>query len=137
MVKKELLNVEQSQINETQEKVSDILVEDLSTQEAVDNFVLGIIPEQFVKDYKKIKKLQDNLAKTEDEIKQKLLKMFEEHPEMNGKTVGRDGLTFTYTGAYVRNSVDGKKLQEEYPEIYKKMLKQTNVKSTIKTSIKY
>jgi len=137
MVKKELLNAEQSNLNKTQEKVSDILVEDLSTQEAVDNFVLGIIPEEFVRDYKKLKKLQDNLAKTEDDIKQKLLKMFEEHPEMNGKTVGRDGLTFTYTAAYIRNSVDGKKLQEEHPEIYKKMLKQTNVKSTIKTSIKY
>ena len=137
MEKNELLNVEQSQINKTQEKVSDILVEDLSTQEAVDNFILGIIPETFVKDYKKLKKLQDNLAKTEDEIKQKLLKMFEEHPEMSGKTVGRDGLTFTYTKSYIRNTVDGKKLQEEYPDIYKQMLKQTNVKSTIKTSIKY
>ena len=84
-----------------------------------------------------MKKLQDNLSKTEDEIKAKLLKMFEEHPEMNGKTVSRDGLTFTYTASYVRNSVDGKKLQEEHPDIYKKMLKQTNVKSTIKTSIKY
>jgi len=136
MSKKELTNVKQNDVK-TEEKVQDILIEDLSTQEAVDNFVLGIIPEQFVKDYKKIKKLQDNLAKTEDEIKAKLLKMFEEHPEMEGKTVGRDGLTFTYTSSYIRNTVDGKKLQEEHPEIYKKMLKQTTVKSTIKTSIKY
>lgn len=137
MAKKELLNVEQSKINEKQETVADVLVEDLSTQEAVDNFVLGIIPESFVKDYKKIKKMEDNLAKAEADIKEKLLKMFEEHPEMEGKTVGRDGLTFTYTASYIRNTVDGKKLQEEHPEIYKKMLKQTKVKSTIKTSIKY
>ena len=137
--KDEFIQKEQSNFAKQtgKETVADILVEDLSTQEAVDNFVLGIIPEQFVKDYKKMKKLQDNLSKTEDEIKTKLLKMFEEHPEMNGKTVSRDGLTFTYTASYVRNSVDGKKLQEEHPDIYKKMLKQTNVKSTIKTSIKY
>lgn len=136
MAKKELVNAEQLNV-QTKETVKDVLVEDLSTQEAVDNFVLGIIPEEFVKDYKKIKKLQDNLAKTEVDIKEKLLKMFEEHPEMEGKTVGRDGLTFTYTNSYIRNTVDSKKLEEEHPEIYKKMLKQTKVKATIKTSIKY
>lgn len=136
MAKKELVNAKQLNV-QTKETVKDVLVEDLSTQEAVDNFVLGIIPEEFVKDYKKIKKLQDNLAKTEADIKEKLLKMFEEHPEMEGKTVGRDGLTFTYTNSYIRNTVDSKKLEEEHPEIYKKMLKQTKVKATIKTSIKY
>ena len=64
--KDEFIQKEQSNFAKQvgKETVADILVEDLSTQEAVDNFVLGIIPEQFVKDYKKMKKLQDNLSKT-------------------------------------------------------------------------
>ena len=123
MAKKELVNVEKdAQIVKAKETVQDVLIEDLSTQEAIDNFVRGIIPESFAKDYKKLEKLKSQLEKTEADIKQKLITMFEEHPEMEGKTVSMDGLRFTYTKAYERHSVDGKKLQEEYPDIYKKML---------------
>lgn len=133
---KDLQNVNETKVVE-KETVSNILIEDLSTQEAVDNFVRGIIPEDFAKDYKKLEKLKSQLEKTEADIKQKLITMFEEHPEMEGKTVSMDGLRFTYTKAYERHSVDGKKLQEEYPDIYKKMLKVSNVKSTVKTSVEY
>lgn len=119
------------------ETSTDVLISDLSTQEAVDNFIKGIIPETFARDYKKIEKLKSQLQKTEADIKAKLIKMFEEHPEMEGKTVSVDGLKFTYTKSYERKSVDSKKLQEEYPDIYSKMLKYTNVKSTIKTSVEY
>ena len=128
---------EDTDIVKKQVTTSDVLIEDLSSQEAIDNFARGIIPEDFAKDYKKLKKLQDQLTKTENDIKEKLIKMFEEHPEMEGKTVTMDGLRFTYTKAYVRTSVDSKKLQEEWPDIYKKVIKQSNVKSTIKTSVEY
>lgn len=117
--------------------VKDVLVEDLSTQEAVDNFVRGIIPEDFAKDYKKLEKLKSQIEKTEADLKAKLLEMFEQHPEMEGKTVSMDGLRFTYTKAYERKSVDSKKLQEEWPDIYKKCIKTANVKATIKTSVEY
>lgn len=138
MAKKELVNVEKdAQIVKAKETVQDVLIEDLSTQEAVDNFVRGLIPESFAKDYKKLKKLQDELSKTEASIKEKLIEMFEAHPEMNGQTVTMDGLSFTYTKSYVKNTVDSKKLQEEYPDIYKKMIKTSNVKSSIKTSVKF
>ena len=138
MAKKELVNVEKdAQIVKAKETVQDVLIEDLSTQEAVDNFVRGLIPESFAKDYKKLKKLQDELSKTEASIKEKLIEMFEAHPEMNSQTVTMDGLSFTYTKSYVKNTVDSKKLQEEYPDIYKKMIKTSNVKSSIKTSVKF
>jgi len=138
MAKKELVNVEKdAQIVKAKETVQDVLIEDLSTQEAVDNFVRGLIPESFAKDYKKLKKLQDELSKTEASIKEKLIEMFEAHPEMNCQTVTMDGLSFTYTKSYVKNTVDSKKLQEEYPDIYKKMIKTSNVKSSIKTSVKF
>ena len=119
------------------ETVTDVLIDDLSTQEALDNFVRGIIPESFAKDYKKLEKLKSELEKTEKTIKEQLIKMFEEHPEMDGKTVSMDGLKFTYTKPYERLSVDSKKLQEEWPDIYKKVIKKSNVKSTIKTSVEW
>lgn len=119
------------------ETVKDVLVNDLSTQDAIDNFTRGIIPEDFAKDYKKLQKLKSQLEKTENDIKEKLIKMFEEHPEMKTKTVSMDGLRFTYTKAYERKSVDSKKLQEEWPDIYKKVIKTANVKSTIKTSVEF
>lgn len=120
-----------------QDTVKDVLIEDLSTQQALDNFMVGIIPEDFAKDYKKLQKLKSQLEKTEQDIKDKLIKMFEEHPEITNKTVSMDGLKFTYTKSYERTSVDSKKLQEEWPDIYKKVIKTTNVKSTIKTSVEF
>lgn len=112
------------------------LVGDL-TGTSLDDFAAGIIPEQFAKDYKKMKKLQDELKKTEDEIKRKLIDMFESIPEREQNSVSRDGLKFTYVGPSIRNTVDTKKLQEEYPEIYKKLLKPSNVKSQIRTTVEY
>lgn len=128
---------EDTNIVKSNDSVQDILIEDLSTQEAIDNFAKGIIPETFAKDYKRLEKLKSELEKTEKDIKDKLIKMFEEHPEMQGKTVSMDGLRFTYTKAYERKSIDSKKLQEEWPDIYKKVIKKSNVKSTIKTSVEW
>ncbi len=119
------------------ETVTDVLMDDLSSQEAIDNFARGIIPETFVKDYKKLKKLQDELSKTEAEIKTKLLQMFKEHPEMDNKTVSMDGLKFTYVKPFNRTTVDSKKLQEEWPDVYKKVTKTSLVKDTIKTYVEY
>lgn len=113
------------------------LVSDLETSTALDDFARGIIPEQFAKDYKKMKKLQAELEKTENTIKAKLLEMFESIPELETNHVSMDGLRFTYIAPTKRKSVDSKKLQEEYPEIYKKVIKESNVKSQIRTSIEY
>lgn len=124
-------------VNQMGIDTSDILVQDLSTNEAIDNFVRNILPEDFAKDYKELKKLQEKIQKTEDDIKKKLLEMFESHPEMDSKSVSMDGLKFTYTKPYEKKSVDTKKLQEEYPKIYNKMLKTSSVKGSIKTYIEY
>ena len=113
------------------------LVSDLETGTALDDFARGIIPEQFAKDYKKMKKLQAELEKTEKQIKSKLLEMFESISGLEQKYVSMDGLRFTYVGPTKRKSVDSKKLQEEWPEIYKKCLKESNVKSQIRTSIEW
>lgn len=112
------------------------LVTDLNGT-ALDDFARGIIPEKFAKDYKKMKKLQDELTKTENEIKAKLIEMFESIPEREQNSVSMEGLRFTYVGPTQRKTVDSKKLQEEYPEIYKKCIKFSNVKSSIRTTVDY
>jgi len=122
---------------EKQQTVKDILIEDLSTEDAIYQFTRGLIPETFAKDYKRLKKLQDKINKVESDIKTKLIQMFETHPEMAGKSVSIDGLKFTYVSSYDKNTVDTKKLQEEYPDIYKKLLKASTVKSSIKTYVEF
>lgn len=112
------------------------LVTDLNGT-ALDDFARGIIPEKFAKDYKKMKKLQEELTKTENEIKAKLIEMFESIPEREQNSVSMEGLRFTYVGPTQRKTVDSKKLQEEYPEIYKKCIKFSNVKSSIRTTVDY
>lgn len=97
----------------------------------------SMIPKTFAKKFKQLKKAQDELAAIENDIKEKLKVMFESIPELETNSVTVDGIKFTYVGPSKRKTVDSKKLQEEYPEIYKKMLKESNVKSSIRTSIEY
>lgn len=109
----------------------------LSNETGLDSVAKDLIPEGFVQKYKQMKQLQDEIGKTEDMIKQKLLEMFESIPELETNTVTVDGLSFTYVSPSVRKTVDTKKLQEEYPKIYAKMLKESNVRSSIRTKIEY
>ena len=113
------------------------LVTDLTTEQALDDFARGIIPEKFAKEYKKMKKLQEQITRTENMIKDKLIEMFEKQPELDKKYVAVDGLKFTYVGPSQRNTVDTKKLKEEYPEIYKKVATKSSVKSQIRTTVEY
>lgn len=96
-----------------------------------------IVPKTFAKKFKQLKKAQEELEAIENEIKEKLKVMFESITDLQTNSVVVDGIKFTYVKATKRKSVDTKKLQEEYPEIYKKMLKETDVKSSIRTSIDY
>lgn len=113
------------------------LVNDLSGQTALEDFAKGILPEGFVKDYKKMVKLQTELKEAEEQIKNKLITMFESIPDLEKNYVLVDGLRFSYVKSSVRKTVDSKKLQEEYPNIYKKMLKESKVKSSIRTKVEY
>lgn len=96
-----------------------------------------LMPKDFVKKYKQMKKLEAEIKEAEDKFKQNLIQMFESIPELETKTVALDGLKFTYTSPYTKTTVDSKKLKEEFPEIYNKVIKTSNVKSSIKTTIDY
>lgn len=96
-----------------------------------------LVPNDFVEKYKALKKAQDELNEIEENVKKKLLEMFESIPDLESNTVTIDGLKFTYVGPSKRKSVDTKKLKEEYPEIYKKLIKESDVASSIRTKIEY
>ena len=96
-----------------------------------------LMPKDFVKKYKQMKKLQSEIENMENTFKQNLIQMFESIPELETNSVSLDGLKFTYASAYTKTTVDSKKLKEEYPEIYAKVTKTSNVKSSIRTTIEY
>lgn len=109
----------------------DIMLEDLKD---VDK---GIIPEDFVKDYKKFQKMKIQYEEMEAKVKAKMKEVFEAHPDTIGKHIRSNGIKFTYKVGYERKSVDSKKLQEEYPKIYEKCKKTTKVSPTILLNIEY
>lgn len=96
-----------------------------------------LMPKDFVKKYKQMKKLEAEIKAAEDVFKQSLIQMFESIPDLETNSVALDGLKFTYASAYTKTTVDSKKLKEEYPEIYAKVTKTSNVKSSIRTTIEY
>ena len=106
-------------------------------EHSLDTVAQALVPEGFARKYKQMLKLQDELKKTEDDFKKKLLEVFESIPELETNSVTIDGLKFTYVKSSVRKTIDSKKLQEEMPEIYNKFLKESNVKSSIRTSVEY
>ena len=96
-----------------------------------------LVPKEFAKKFKQLKKMQDELSKVESEVKKKLQDMFESIPELETNTVTVDGIKFTYVSPSVRNTFDSKKFQEDHPEEYKKYLKQSNVSGSIRISIEW
>lgn len=108
-----------------------------NTETGLTNIASSFVPKDFAKKYKQMLKLQDELKKTEENFKSKLLEMFESIPDLENNSVIIDGLKFTYVNGSVRKTVDTKKLQEEMPEIYNKFLKESRVKSSIRTSVEF
>ena len=116
---------------------NDVEVINTLKDETLDNTVKDLIPDGFAQKYKRMQKLKSELEATENQVKKMLIDMFENTPNLDKNYVCVDGLKFTYVKPSVRKSVDSKLLQEEYPEIYKKVLKESNVKSSIRTTIDY
>lgn len=108
-----------------------------NTENSLDTVAQALVPKDFAKRYKQMLKLQDELKKTEEAFKVKLIEMFESIPDLETNSVTIDGLKFTYVKGSVRKTIDSKKLQEEMPEIYSKFTKESTVKSSIRTSVEY
>ncbi len=109
----------------------------VENEHSLDSVAQALVPDGFARKYKQMLKLQDELKKTEDEFKKRLLEVFESIPELETNSVTIDGLKFTYVKGSTRKTINSKKLQEEMPEIYNKFLKESEVKSSIRTSVEY
>lgn len=113
------------------------LMDTLNGNDVLENFARGILPDSFVRDYKKLQKQKQKIEEQEQAIKAKLIEMFENTSNLEKNYVSVDGLRFTYVKPTTRKSVDTKFLKEEYPDIYKQCIKESPIKSQIRTSIDY
>ena len=91
-----------------------------------------VISEEFKKSYKKFIDLKNQIEEAQQIIKNNMIIYFESLPEEERKTIDFNGFKISYTKAYTKNSFDSKKFQDDYPELYPKYLKESQVKSTIK-----
>ena len=92
-----------------------------------------LIPESYGEKYRLYKSLEHELKDMEATFKDKLVDALENSNEL--KSLETQGIKFSFVKGSVRTSIDSKKLQEEEPAIYEKYLKETQVKSTYKTTI--
>lgn len=93
-----------------------------------------------VEEFKNLECLLNDLEQKKNEIKEKQEKikerLLEEMKKRNLKTFERNGVRISYTGTFKKKTLDTKKLEAEHPKIYKKYLKETEVKETIKITLK-
>lgn len=104
---------------------------------SLDEIAKQLMPKEFAKKYKAMKQAQEELDKVEKAFKEKLKEMFESIPELETNSVTVEGIKFTYVGPSKRKTFDSKKFQEDNPKIYAKYLKESNVSSSIRTSIEW
>ena len=52
------------------------------------------------------------------------------------KMIESDSVTFTYTAATVRNSIDSTELKKELPDVAAKYTKTSNVSASVKIEVK-
>lgn len=104
---------------------------------ALTSVAKDLIPKDFAKKFKALKKAQSDLATIEADVKEKIKEMFESITDLETNSVVVDGIKFTYVRSSTRNTFDSKKFQEENPKEYTKYLKQSNVKSSIRVDVEY
>lgn len=73
------------------------------------------------------------IGEERDRFKSELLKLMEEHGVEKWEN---DFVSVTYIAPGVRSSVDSKKLLKKYPEIYSEVIKNSDVKSSIRIKLK-
>ncbi len=80
-----------------------------------------------------IEKMFKSMEKQHTELKAELLEIMKQH---NLKSYENDDLKITYVPANVRESIDSAKLKSELPDIAAKYKKTSNVKESIRITVK-
>jgi predicted phage-related endonuclease len=90
------------------------------------------INQNFIKEYKKFKKLQLKMDLAEKELKE-ILK--EKMQEIGKTSIIKDGISVIYKKGTTRTSIDTKRLKEKLPDIYEKYSKTSDVSASISISV--
>ena len=80
-----------------------------------------------------LKNAQTSLKETNEKIKQEIMTSMENNEI---KKYENDFISITYVAPTTKNTVDTKKLKEEYTDIYNKCLKTSNVKASLRIKVK-
>lgn len=111
-----------------------------NTNETTDGAAINPTVNEFVSKYDKtlqeIRNFECEIAKIKEQndiLREKLLKAME---DFNIKSFENDYIKLTYIAPTTRESIDSKSLKANEPEIAKKYLKVSNIKASIKISVK-
>lgn len=109
------------------------MMEELLIKYSNNELEIGKIEEQISIVIADLQNKQKELINKNEELKEQIKLSMEENEV---KKYENDFISITYVAPTTKNTVDSKKLKEEYEEIYNKCLKISNVKSSIRIKIK-
>lgn len=92
---------------------------------------LGCDPYEFEEKYEKFKKAEAEFNSIYEPFKDNLIKLHQEKENLP-KSIIIGGIKCTYVSPSTRSSIDTKKLKEEEPELAKKYMKTSNIKSSVR-----
>lgn len=96
----------------------------------------SVIPYEALNLLSNLEKAEDEyktLGEQRDKFKEELLGLMEEHQVEKWEN---EAVTVSYIKPGVRSSVDSKKLLKDYPEVYTDVVKNSNVKSSVRIKLK-
>ena len=108
-------------------------MEELLIKYSNNELEIGKIEEQISIVIADLQNKQKELINKNEELKEQIKLSMEENEV---KKYENDFISITYVAPTTKNTVDSKKLKEEYEEIYNKCLKSSNVKSSVRIKIK-
>jgi hypothetical protein len=125
-------------IDEDTLEIKEIVVEEDSTEEAIDvinkKFKQAITcgPEEFAKRYKEFKEAKARFDEVYESTKLNLLTLYNDNPDIPKNVIIGGAVKLTHVAPSTRSTIDSKKLKEEEPELAKKFTKITNVSASIR-----
>lgn len=116
--------------NETGEVIEKHQVVKVNPNELISEELIDIIEDYYMAKQRYDDAIKDN----EEELKKIVIAYGEETTSKKSKNLLTKFYKFQYTYPTTRESFDVKKFQEDYPDVYKKYLKEVEVKDSLKVS---
>lgn len=108
-------------------------MEELLQKYANNELEISKLEEEMTMAITKLKNTQSALKEANEEIRTQIMKSMENNEI---KKYENDFISITYVAPTTKNTVDTKKLKEEYTDIYNKCLKTSDVKASLRIKVK-